>query len=371
MQERTANQLEAKENEAKQLKIGIIIPVYEIPAHMLRECFASLQRQTYKNIEVVFVDDASPDACGQICDEFATVDSRVTVIHKEHNEGVSAARNTGIDYIACDYLTFVDGDDWVDDNLFHDLMEAVSTYDSLPDIVIFQQAMAYLNQNLFTTPYPLEHIWDIPEKRESLQIMAISPALKGTYARVPAIDNVAGKLISCDLLKKTGIRFRRIPYREDGVFFQEIVEEANCVVEVPTGYYYYRMRKGSAVNQFRKNAPSEMLELCKLMFDFAERRKKSKAYWHALYSFLLIPIQMSIVCYFYHPENKMNFIKKYIQCRLYLKQKPYREFFQNVSLRQLNRNNWIKAVLLKFNCYGAIAWLRRLYFEKQEFIPYE
>ncbi len=352
-------------------KIGVIIPVYKVPPYMLKECFDSMQRQTYRNIEIVLVDDASPDECGKLCDEFAAADSRVTVLHKDKNEGVSAARNTGIEHIDCDYLTFVDGDDWLDSGLFDDLVKQIDAYERHPDIIIFQQAMAYLNKNMFTSPYPLEHIWDTCKKREALQIMAISTALKGTHDRVPAIDNVAGKLISCDLLKRTGIRFRDIPYREDGVFFQEIVEEADCIVEVPAGYYYYRMRKGSAVNQFRPNAPSEMLELSRLMFHFAEKRKKSAAYWHALYTFLLIPIQMSIVCYFYHPDNKMNFINKFIGCRSYLKQKPYRDFFRYVSLSQLKRNAWIKAVLLKFNCYGAIAWLRGLYFKKQSFIPYE
>lgn len=92
--------------------VSIIVPIYKIEKY-LRQCIDSLVAQTYRNIEIILVDDGSPDNCGKICDEYAGKDSRIKVIHKK-NEGLSVARNTGIDIAKGDYLMFVDSDDWVE-----------------------------------------------------------------------------------------------------------------------------------------------------------------------------------------------------------------------------------------------------------------
>ena len=92
--------------------VSIIVPVYKVEKY-LRQCLDSLVSQTYSNIEIILVDDGSPDNCGIICDEYAEKDSRIIVIHKK-NEGLSAARNNGIDIAKGEYLMFVDSDDWVE-----------------------------------------------------------------------------------------------------------------------------------------------------------------------------------------------------------------------------------------------------------------
>ena len=95
-------------------KITIIVPVYKVEPY-IRKCVESIIGQTYRHIEVILVDDGSPDNCGAICDEYARADSRITVIHTE-NEGVYSARNKALDVATGDYLMFVDCDDWVEPN---------------------------------------------------------------------------------------------------------------------------------------------------------------------------------------------------------------------------------------------------------------
>ena len=92
--------------------ISVIVPVYKVEAYLGR-CVESLLSQTYENLEIILVDDGSPDNCGQICDTYAARDTRIRVIHKE-NGGLSSARNAGIDVARGEYLGFVDSDDWVD-----------------------------------------------------------------------------------------------------------------------------------------------------------------------------------------------------------------------------------------------------------------
>jgi len=92
-------------------KISVIIPIYKVENY-IRRCVDSILSQTYDNIEVILVDDGSPDRCPEICDEYALKDSRVKVIHKQ-NGGQSSARNAGMEVAEGDYVSFIDGDDWI------------------------------------------------------------------------------------------------------------------------------------------------------------------------------------------------------------------------------------------------------------------
>ncbi len=92
--------------------ISVIIPIYEVEDY-IHECIDSVINQTYKNLEIILVDDFSPDNCPQICDEYAKEDSRIKVIHKTYNSGLSVARNTGLEICSGEYVYFLDSDDYV------------------------------------------------------------------------------------------------------------------------------------------------------------------------------------------------------------------------------------------------------------------
>lgn len=98
-------------------KISIIIPVYNVQETLLRNCIESCLNQLEKSIEIIIVDDCSIDDSGRICDEYASKDSRVRTIHKSINEGLAAARNTGFYEAQGEWITFVDGDDWIEKDL--------------------------------------------------------------------------------------------------------------------------------------------------------------------------------------------------------------------------------------------------------------
>ena len=98
----------------KQNKISIIIPVYNVEMY-LEKCLESVLNQTYKNLEVILVDDGSTDKSGLICDEYQKNDSRIRVVHQD-NQGLAAARNTGLQYVSGEYFSFVDSDDYIDLN---------------------------------------------------------------------------------------------------------------------------------------------------------------------------------------------------------------------------------------------------------------
>lgn len=102
-------------------KISIIVPIYKVEIY-LRKCVDSIVNQTYKNIEILLIDDGSPDNCGIICDEYAKKDERIKVIHKK-NGGLSDARNYGIEASSGDYIMFVDSDDYISKDMCEILLK--------------------------------------------------------------------------------------------------------------------------------------------------------------------------------------------------------------------------------------------------------
>lgn len=109
-------------------KISVIVPVYNVEPY-LRKCVDSILAQTYRNLEVILVDDGSPDGCGAICDKYAKLDSRVRVIHKP-NGGLSDARNAGLDICTGRYVGFVDSDDWIEPDMYETLLALLCQFDA-------------------------------------------------------------------------------------------------------------------------------------------------------------------------------------------------------------------------------------------------
>ena len=102
--------------------VSVIVAVYNIEEYLPR-CIDSISAQTYRNLEIILVDDGSTDSSGGICDDYAQKDRRIKVIHKK-NGGLSDARNAGLDKVSGDYIGFVDGDDWIEEDMYRAMYEA-------------------------------------------------------------------------------------------------------------------------------------------------------------------------------------------------------------------------------------------------------
>lgn len=124
--------------------VSIIVPVYNVESY-IRKCINSIINQTYSNIQIVIVDDGSKDNSGSICDEFAASDERITVVHQE-NTGISGARNRGIEVSAGEYLMFVDGDDWIDDETCEKAVAAAEEHKT--DLVMWSYIREFSHHSL-------------------------------------------------------------------------------------------------------------------------------------------------------------------------------------------------------------------------------
>lgn len=126
-------------------KVSVIVPVYNVPEKYLEKCVSSLVNQTLNDIEIILVDDGTPDTSGKLCDGYAKKDSRIKVIHQE-NKGLCGARNTGVKSSTGEWISFVDGDDWIEPNAYEKLYN-IGTKNNV-DAVMFGYVKDYPSKSV-------------------------------------------------------------------------------------------------------------------------------------------------------------------------------------------------------------------------------
>jgi len=216
-------------------KISVIVPVYKVERY-LRQCVESILAQTYGNLEIILINDGSPDNCGAICDEYAGQDSRIKVIHRE-NGGVSAARNTGIDAASGEYLAFIDSDDWIEPDMLEVLHNSLIAHGAALSCCGYYAH--YRTMNVPINPISNGGIGGILlDNRQAVREMLLNRRIK-TF--------LCGKLYRKNLFDEI-----RCPvgmaYCEDVFVIAGIFLKAQNVAVAEQPKYYYRQRKSSAVH---------------------------------------------------------------------------------------------------------------------------
>lgn len=211
-------------------KISIIIPVYNIEKY-IEECILSILNQTYKNFELILINDGSKDKSGEICDKFKK-DSRVKIFHKK-NGGVSSARNIGIENATGEYLLFVDGDDCLEKNTLEVIKDKIENNDML--IYGYKEKYVKKEYNFHMTEN---------EKIEN-SYQTIQNVVSNKYG-----GYIFNKVFKKSIILKENLRFNtKIHMCEDMLFVINYLKHCNNIKIVENIMYIYRMRKTSAVWQ--------------------------------------------------------------------------------------------------------------------------
>ena len=213
--------------------VSIIIPVYKVERY-LDKCVASVAAQTYANLEILLVDDGSPDGCPAMCDAWAAKDARVRVIHKP-NGGLSDARNAGIKVATGAYIYFADSDDTVAPTLVEDCLAAMRDYDA--DLVMFQFDTISENDKPLLSNYRHN---DYSEVQILTPVEAIKKQVKAE------IDGYFWAFLApASTYQGTGFAFPVGRKIEDLSRICNVIGAATRVVRIPEVLYHYRMRGGS------------------------------------------------------------------------------------------------------------------------------
>ena len=210
--------------------ISIIVPIYKTEKYLPR-CIESILAQTYKNIELILVDDGSPDDSGKICDDYAKKDARIKVVHKE-NGGLSSARNAGLDVATGDLISFVDSDDFVSSAMMQTMLEKLQAEQADLCICGFQytdESGAFLSQN--TEGVITDGVMDRKAAFERLD---------GHYVIV------WNKLYKIELF--ADLRFAVGRIHEDEFIMHHVFGKCNRIVTVSDRLYFYVQQPGSIMN---------------------------------------------------------------------------------------------------------------------------
>lgn len=210
--------------------VTVIVPVYLVENYLPR-CVDSLLNQTYKDIEIILVDDGSPDKCGEMCDEYAKKDDRVRVIHKE-NGGLSDARNVAIPLAQGHYITFVDSDDWVSEFYVEHLFDAIQKNDSDLAINWFEDIVA--DKDCKTVPQ---------KELERYVCLGSQKCLKKLLYQDGIEVSAWGKLYKKDLF--SNLRYPVGELYEDIPVTYECIKRAKKIAVIGNVDYFYFHRKGS------------------------------------------------------------------------------------------------------------------------------
>lgn len=209
--------------------ISVIVPVYKVEPY-LDKCIASIVNQTYKNLEIILVDDGSPDKCPEMCEAWAEKDSRIKVIHKL-NGGLSDARNAGLEIAKGEYIAFVDSDDWVEKKYIEFLYQAIiqtGTEMSACQIRIIQEQE------------------DVPDVKEQQTIIETFTTEEALYSLINGYDFRAvawNKLYKRDFLLDEKFEVGKL--HEDEFFTYRIIDKCTLLAWIDTPLYNYRQRSGS------------------------------------------------------------------------------------------------------------------------------
>ena len=223
--------------------ISIIIPVYKVEKY-LEKCIESVLKQTYTNLQIILVDDGSPDNCGKICDEYAKKDSRIEVIHKA-NGGLSDARNVGISKAKGRYIGFVDSDDYIKENMYEILLNLIKKYDA--DVSIC---------NLYDVIDGNEYIRNKENGiREYSRLDILKEVLLDKNIQSYAWNKLYKKELFDEIKYPIGKK-----YEDIGTTFY-IFEKCNKIVVTSEPEYYYLKRSDSLVNNVTESTVFDYMEL--------------------------------------------------------------------------------------------------------------
>lgn len=210
--------------------VSVIIPVYQAEPY-LKQCVDTVLHQTHRNLEVILVDDGSPDNCPKLCDEYALLDQRVKVIHKL-NGGVSSARNTGLDAAKGAFISFVDSDDWIDCDFLESLLRAIKS--NAADVSVCGIIKVYPEHYKTRLFYESDRVLTGEEpEREILKNDQMSSHLINKLFKRSLFDD---------------IRFPEGKNYEDIFVMHRVFAAAKTVAVLKDVKYYYRQREGSIVN---------------------------------------------------------------------------------------------------------------------------
>jgi len=247
------------------LRLSVIVPIYKVEK-FLPKCIDSLLNQTYQDIEIILVDDGSPDNCGAICDEYAKKDERLKVFHKE-NGGLFHAQNYGFEFATGDYIAYVDSDDYVDNkDAFHLLLKEAKATNA--DIIVGNYQKDINGKLVSTNPHGFHNLTDST---------TVDFRFKGFYS-VGHLAYTWGKIYKRSFLVEHNLAMKDYIYSLDKLFNVECYLHQPKYRFIQDSVYVYRCNFTSVSHQYKEDFTKIWLRISEEMYYDMQKMKNGKQY---------------------------------------------------------------------------------------------
>ena len=309
--------------------ISVIIPIYNVEKY-IKQCIESVLKQTYKKIEIILVDDGSPDQCGEICDEYVKRDERIRVIHKK-NGGLSDARNKGLEMSSGEYVIFIDSDDYIAPTMIEKLFLACEKFDAQIATCFFER---------------VEGKHETREKQSELQLVTKrryggKELLVSLYSTTnsPIAFVAWNKLYKKDLFLSNNIRYPVGKYHEDTFTTYKLIYMSTYVVVINEILYFYRVRPESITTEAFTMKRLDCLEAMAEETDFYESNDEKDLLGMAINQYCYSAIKL------YHMAKKAKNLYRKEECliRIY---SDYKKFWKTNSKKV--KMNVLKKLIYQF-----------------------
>lgn len=291
-------------------QISIIVPVYKVPRELLTRCVESCATQSNKSIEVILVDDCSPDDCGVICDSLSDKYQNVRVIHKEQNGGLAAARNTGFFAAQGKWITFVDGDDWIEADMCSIIPQGAE--EDGTELVFFAAYRDYNNMvEALSFSYPNNKVY-IDDECEKLQLDVLN-----YYKR---LSTAYSKFFNREFLVKNELTHNeKLRMGLEGIDFNtRVFGELTKAVSINKPLYHYVYNEESYTATPNENRIKMLLIGLHAIADYIETRKDNTELKHAFEDRALRSISDAAIGIYFNPNFKLKYKERKKRLNLFL-----------------------------------------------------
>lgn len=291
--------------------VSVIVPVYNVEKY-LPNCIESICQQTLSELEIILVDDGSTDCSGELCDQYAKLDNRIVVIHKE-NGGHTSARNAGLKAARGEYIGFVDSDDWLDNTMYEDML-SICKRENADVAVCSSSYWEYTDRTSIKTNHLLQGIYQAEEV--SFNRLLQNLIYSEDYSEDGFPPCLWSYLMRKDLVCKYQLWVdRRIQYGEDAVCVYSCLIAANKVAVVNKAYYHHRLREGSICSSTDERYFERITALYQQLKAQFERHPSSVCLMEQMNRYMLdlvvrginkmFGFKFNTVIPFYFPPNKV------------------------------------------------------------------
>lgn len=321
-------------------KISVIVPVYNAEKY-LRRCIESVLCQTFEDFELILVDDGSSDNSGRICDEYATIDDRIIVIHKA-NGGASDARNVGIDRASGEYIMFCDSDDYIRDTMLEQMQEKLSE-----DIDLVVASLKMVTQNGHMDYCMPDKTYSVKELIEMFCMSAFP---------IICLCGPCNKLYRKSIIEENGIRFDvSLTVGEDTHFNMQYILKSKYVFCMSEIYYFYvRDNENSLFSKFRSCYYEDAKKVYELKKKTAEELQCSDKAIDTLTKIYVSGFIPNLFKAIKTADRKI--------CIEYMRKINTDTLFcDNIEMFRGRCRDYLFAMLIKKKCYEAVYVMGRLW----------